>query len=106
MSIQGSERQEKIIRAWSQALAGYVHHLDIQQAENYVRRSLTEAELATEQKLNEMDHRDLSDPGKAQFVGKVVSLLYNHISQEFKVENAEALRKLLIDVYQQFPDHS
>jgi hypothetical protein len=106
MTIKGSQRQEKIIRAWSEALAAQVGGLDPDSAETYVRQSILEAEKITEEKLDEMDKRELSDPSKAKFVGHVVSILYHMVAQYHENVNTETLRRILIDVYQQFPDHS
>lgn len=106
MTIRGSERQEKIFQAWAWALQERVESLSASESIDFVRQSVAEAEASTGQSLQDMDRRDLSDPNKAQFVGTVVSILYRNVSSRTSGESAESLRKLLIDVYQQFPDHS
>lgn len=106
MKIQGSERQERIIKAWSETLNSQVEGLSMEKAETYVRRSILEAESLTEQRLDDMDKKELSDPSKARFVGNVVSIMYHMISHDHKSVDTEVLRRMLIDVYQQFPDHT
>jgi hypothetical protein len=106
MTVHGSERQEKIFRAWADALQKQVSDLSASESIDVVRQSVAEAEASTGHSLQDMDQRDLSDPAKARFVGTVVSVLYRKVASLAAVENAESLRKLLIDVYQQFPDHS
>ncbi|MCB0833919.1 MAG: hypothetical protein KDC45_10690 [Bacteroidetes bacterium] len=106
MSISGSERQEKIIKAWASTLTKKVSGLTSDQAEQYVRRSIDEAQKATGHVLGDMDKISLDDPAKARFVGKVVSILYNHVSSDFRAVESEELRRILIEVYQEFPDHS
>lgn len=106
MKVKGSERQEKIIKAWTETLSGQVAGLALGNAEGYVRRSILEAENLTGQRLNDMDRRELSDPSKAKFVGHVVSIMYHMVSDDHKNVDTEILRRMLIDVYQQFPDHT
>lgn len=106
MRIKGSERQEKIIKAWSDTLSGQVERLKAEDAENYVRKSILEAENMTGQQLDDMDKRELSDPAKAKFVGHVVSIMYHMVAHDHTGVDTENLRRMLIDVYQQFPDHT
>ena len=106
MEIKGSERQERIIKAWADTLTGQVKALAADHAENYVRRSISEAENITGQKLEDMDKRELSDPAKAKFVGHVVSIMYHMVAHDHTGVDTENLRRMLIDVYQQFPDHT
>lgn len=106
MEIKGSERQEKIITAWSETLSGQVKGLTLHRAESYVRKSILEAESLTGERLDDMDKLELSDPSKAKFVGHVVSIMYHLVSDDYKDVDTENLRRTLIDVYQQFPDHS
>jgi hypothetical protein len=106
MKIQGSERQEKIIKAWSETLSGQVTELPADKAEAYVRRSIFEAEHITSQRLEDMDRLELADPAKAKFVGHVVSIMYHMVSHDHEGVDTENLRRMLIDVYQQFPDHT
>ena len=106
MDVKGSDRQEKIIKAWSETLSGQVKGLSTASAESYVRKSILEAETLTEQKLDDMDKRGLADPSKARFVGHVVSIMYHLVSNDHNGVDTETLRRTLIDVYQQFPDHT
>lgn len=106
MTVLGSERQEKIFRAWADALQKHVSDLSASESIDVVRQSVAEAEASTGHRLQDMDRRDLSDPTKARFVGTVVSVLYRKVASRTSMESAESLRKRLIDVYQQFPDHS
>ena len=106
MKIKGSERQEKIIKAWTDTLSEKVEGLSIAQAENYVRKSISEAENITVQQLEDMDKLELSDPAKAKFVGHVVSIMYHMVAHDHTGVDTENLRRMLIDVYQQFPDHT
>ena len=106
MKVKGSERQEKIIQAWSETLFGQVDGLPRDKAETYVRQSILEAESLTELRLDDMDKKELSDPAKAKFVGHVVSIMYHMVSDDHNGVDTETLRRMLIDVYQQFPDHT
>ncbi len=106
MIIKGSQRQENIIRAWSDVLTNEVTGLSADAADRYVRLSIAEAERITGERLDDMDKKELSDPSKAKFVGHVVSIMYHLVAEDHNNVNKEDLRRLLIDVYQQFPDHT
>ncbi len=104
--MKGSERQETIFHAWAEAVSAVAQNLDVESALNFIRESVRDAEGSLKMTLQEMDKRPLSDPEKARFVGTVVSNLHRRISEKHKVKSSGSLQKILIEVYQKFPDHS
>ena len=104
--IKGTDRQEKIIRAWAQMLSSLVEKMTAEQADALIRESIIRAENVTESDLQEMDVKDLSDLSKSKFVGTVISILSRILSEKYEIGSEEELHKSLINVYQQYPDHS